>query len=390
MFWWITIKDEASSIRWTFSQYVRKDETILKQVNLILVQDVDPTYGFVTYVDQKVASGTSLGGPLVSTTDDQAYMGVDYWNSYPKNTGRPSVRVKTQTAYNYGLFVLDLEHMPANTCGSWPAFWTSSDAAWFAEGEIDIIENINEITYSAETLHTGGDLYGCQVAGNIKGYEQTGTGTTYNCQDNATQSNYGSQYATQGCSANNNIANTYGDAFNSNKGGVYVMEWTKGSSQSGNGVISIYSFPRGSIPADITSGKPDTSLWASQGILPVFTTAGGCNTDKYFSNQKIIFDTTFCGAWAGQQQFWEQTSCYKQSKPDGSSKWPTCIDYVAANPTAYKDAYWMVNSLKVYQYQQVTASSTSSSTTDSTRYVSDCPVGTFEGATRRYILYLNR
>ena len=83
---------------------------------------------------------------MISTTDTTAYMGVDYWNPAPN--GRASVRVSTQTAYNYGVFILDLEHMPDNVCGTWPAFWTSSDAPYFEEGEIDIIESINENSWN--------------------------------------------------------------------------------------------------------------------------------------------------------------------------------------------------------------------------------------------------
>jgi hypothetical protein len=312
----------------------------VSKVFLISFKGGDPSNGFVQYVDKVTAAGSTLGGPLISTTDTTAYMGVDYWNLAPN--GRSSVRVSTQTAYNYGVFILDLEHMPDNVCGTWPAFWTSSDAPYFEEGEIDIIESINENSWSFETLHTGLDYNGCQVAGNLFGNQQLGVESSYNCFENATTDIYGgTQSVTQGCSAYNYVENTYGSDFNGNGGGIYALWWTEE-------LIAIYSWPRGStdIPGDIASGSPYPQTWGE----PVFTTAGGnCDVQTYFKNQKLIFDTDFCGGWA--DQFWSSTSCYDKDA------YPTCESYVAANPASYEGAYWTVNSLQVYEWLDVESSS---------------------------------
>lgn len=61
--------------------------------------------------------------------------------------------------------------------------------------------------------------------------------------------------------------------------------------------------------------------------------------DDHFRNLKIIFDTTFCGDWAGNT--WNQTSC--------GSLAPTCEEYVSKNPEAFAEAYWAVNTLQVFQ-----------------------------------------
>lgn len=45
-----------------------------------------------------------------------------------------------------------------------------------------------------------------------------------------------------------------------------------------------------------------------------------------------IFDTTFCGSWAGN--VWAQSYC---ATVDAS-----CVDYVAKNPQAYANGYWLV------------------------------------------------
>jgi hypothetical protein len=133
-------------------------------------------------------------------------MRVDHTGTYTPGVdlGRPSIRAQTNNHYQYGLFILDLAHMPGGACGSWPAFWTTSNDHWPEQGEIDIIENVNLATYSEETLHSGpvfpGDV--CEVVGNVNTLphgQQTGTQTTYNCMWNATTSDYGSktQYSGQ-------------------------------------------------------------------------------------------------------------------------------------------------------------------------------------------------
>ncbi|KAI1003614.1 hypothetical protein K3495_g4594 [Podosphaera aphanis] len=290
----------------------------------------DPTQGFVQYSDQTTASNSKL---ISINQGQQAYIGVDSTNTYDVNShGRPSVRLETKKTYQYGLFVLDLAHMPSNTCGSWPAFWTTNDQDWPRWGEIDILENIHESPHSLEALHT---VAGCSVTGNKLNNQMLGNQYTYNCDGSATTNQFGSQGLGQGCAAENTNPNNYGSEFNAVGGGVYAMEWTKQA-------ISIWHFSRNVIPQDLASGTPNPSGWGQ----PVFTSAqGSCDIDGHFKDQKIILDHTFCGNWAGQDQLWQQTSCYK-SNP---TQYATCSSYVAANPAAYKESYWLVNSLKIYQ-----------------------------------------
>ncbi len=79
--------------------------------------DSDPTNGFVQYVDETKAHSSGL----VSTSYSSVYMGVDHTNVTPN--GRPSVRLTSNKAYDHGLIILDIAHMPEG-CGTWPAFWT--------------------------------------------------------------------------------------------------------------------------------------------------------------------------------------------------------------------------------------------------------------------------
>jgi hypothetical protein len=122
----------------------------------------------------------------------------------------------------------------------------------------------------------------------------------------------------------------YGKGFNQVGGGVYAMEWT---SQS----ISIWHFRRASIPSDISSGQPNPGSWG-QPVAKFISS--GCNIDSHFNNHNIIINTDFCGDWAGN--VWGQQCA-------GITKVPTCVEYVESKGGEFVDAYWMFNSIKVYQ-----------------------------------------
>ena len=66
--------------------------------------------------------------------------------------------------------------------------------------------------------------------------------------------------------------------------------------------------------------------------------------ESYLTNTRLllqVFDTTFCGDWAGNT-FSSSSTCSALSN--------SCNSYVASNPSAFAGAYWLINSLKVYQY----------------------------------------
>ena len=77
--------------------------------------DHDPTNGFVNYVDKKTAEGNKI----ISTSDKDVYMGVDWTSKLdPVGTqgGRQSVRLESKNKYNGGLFIGDFGHMPGGKC----------------------------------------------------------------------------------------------------------------------------------------------------------------------------------------------------------------------------------------------------------------------------------
>jgi hypothetical protein len=78
----------------------------------------DPTHGYVNYQSQ----GNAQSRGLINNNNGQVYMGVDHTTVNPGSPGRASVRVSSKKAYNHGLFIADIQHMPGNACGVWPAF----------------------------------------------------------------------------------------------------------------------------------------------------------------------------------------------------------------------------------------------------------------------------
>lgn len=273
--------------------------------------DNDPTNGYVNYISQSEAQNSGL----YQIQNGAVYMGVDSTNT-ASGRGRNSIRISSKKSYNHGLFIIDLAHMPAGACGTWPAFWLLGPD-WPNNGEVDIIEGVNSQSANNMALHTDA---GCSIThtGQFSGQLMTD-----NCDVNAP-----GQGNNVGCSIHSGDSNSFGNGFNSNGGGVYATEWTSEA-------INIWFFPRGAIPADLTSGTPNPSNWGQ----PSGQFTGGCDIDDKFKDQKMIFDVTFCGDWAGSVWSTDATCAPKAS---------TCQDFVQNNPAAFKDTYWLVNSLRVY------------------------------------------
>lgn len=274
----------------------------------------DPTNGFVTYVNQSHAEDAGL----VKITDSGSlYMGVDYETVLTADgPGRESVRIESNEYYDQGLYVVDIQHMPGSICGTWPAFWTVGPN-WPTDGEIDIIEGVNQHEANKIVLHTSGS---CDVGGEK---DMLGEMTSSECGDAS---------GTIGCVVEGQKGSS-GTPFNKGGGGVYAMEWQEK-------YLKIWYFPRSEIPESLSNGKPDTSSFGK----PMAHLQGSCNFKERFTHQKMILDTTFCGDWAGG--VFGDSGC---PLSDESNPMQSCVNYVAENPKEFKNAYWELNSIKVYQ-----------------------------------------
>ncbi|KAI9676571.1 MAG: hypothetical protein M1817_000730 [Caeruleum heppii] len=266
----------------------------------------DPTNGFVQYIDRPTAENTGL----IARNDRSIYIGVDH--KTVTSTGRASVRIGSKTSYTHGLFIADIGHMPGGICGTWPAFWTVGPN-WPSGGEIDIIEEVHEATNNHATLHTN---TWCEMDGGTS----ASTPLSNTC--------YAYTNGNTGCGVQDKSPQSYGVGFNQNGGGVYAMEWASHR-------IAIWFFPRHAIPGNALSENPDPATWGP----PMADFKGNCNIDENFRDHQMIFDTTFCGDWAGS--VWGSSSC--------ASKANSCTDFVANNPWAFAEAYWVIYSLKVFK-----------------------------------------
>lgn len=278
----------------------------------------DPAQGFVHYDTQSWSTNPTYNTTFVSP--DAAYVQVDRTDPQAV-TGRHSARVSSLKQYNDGLFLFDIKHSPYG-CATWPAIWLSDQFNWPNNGEIDVVEAVNQATTGVQsTLHTTKD---CTM--NVK-RKQSGAVAGTNCW-NGTDAN-------AGCGVTG-PPSTYGQAFNQAGGGVYACELRKEG-------IRVWFFPRASLPGDVAASinaesndaiHPDPSKWPE--ALADFPSTD-CDISSHFRNQSIIVNIDLCGQWAGRVYNTED-QC------PGS-----CQQFVTSNPTAFNDAYWALGRFKVYQ-----------------------------------------
>ena len=156
--------------------------------------------GDVIYVNQTNATNLAY-----VSSSDTAIIKVDNTSFVPYNDKRNSVRITTQYYFGVGtVWVIDAVHLPfgcsvrlsflpssrllfplrfpSDDCQFsriflwqvWPSIWTKGND-WPDNGEIDIIEAVNLMTYNQMALHTQN---GCMAA---TGTDETGTSGGNNC-----------------------------------------------------------------------------------------------------------------------------------------------------------------------------------------------------------------
>ncbi|KAI0160412.1 glycoside hydrolase family 16 protein [Xylariaceae sp. FL1272] len=298
----------------------------------------DPSNRFVDYQSREDA----LAMDLVSVDENnRVTLGVDSVNTYAtSDTGRPSVRITSKDDFTHGLFIADFAHMPGSSCGTWPAFWAFNNqddgTLWPVGGELDIIEGANTAQRNLFSAHAEP---GCQSPSS--GF--TGVQGPDDCSVDI--ENIGCNYAAPAADSA-----TYGDAFNAAGGGVYALEWD-------SKFLKIWHFPRSTIPDDIKMApmiKPNPSSW---GLPQAVFGGSSCDPDTYFYNMSLVINTNFCGAYAGS--IWgDADRCDELA--------PTCEEYVAGNPSVFKNAFWQINYIDVYQKSPVSGGNTTSPFPNST------------------------
>lgn len=276
----------------------------------------DPTHGRVNYLSLEESKAKNLA----YATEDKFFMFPDSKNKVKSGArGRDSNRISSKRTFDESVVILDLQHMPYG-CGTWPAFWSYSQTElWPTGGEVDVIEGYNVNRQNKVSLHT---LPNCTMP---QTRLQTGTTASTNCDSNF---NFN-----EGCGTQVPSSLSYGQGFNSNGGGFYALERNKDDG------IKVWFWPRsGPVPLDVSCNEDtvDPGAWG----IPVayFPTGKNCSYKKHFGANMLVFDLTFCGDLAGNTDVWKSSGCSAM----------TCNDFVDKTPQAFADAYWEVNSLRVY------------------------------------------
>ena len=241
-------------------------------------------------------------------------------SKYPQSITRNSVRLESIQTYNGGLFIFDLQHIPEGL-GTWPSIWLVGED-WPNNGEIDIIEGVNSAILTSDIRIPA---------------DQSNVITTLHTSSGCTQNNIPNILNTN-CNAGNNGTigcgvegppNSFGASFNNLNGGVFVCEWIL------DGTIKVWFFSRLNIPDDINSNNPNPSKWNEPYVN--FQPCIG-----HFKDLKIIINTTLCGQWAGNV-----FPSINGIPPGGGMN--SCLGYLSDKNAKLDKAYWLINSIKVFQ-----------------------------------------
>lgn len=315
---------KAFSLKTTYDASNFFDEFVFRDAKYYDNYGGDPTNGSVNYLSKKDA----ISEGIARYQKGQVYLAVDHakvagLRRKSKTVhGRNSVRLESKGTWNSGIMIADIQHMPGTACGVWPSLWAYN----FDEdpvGEIDIIEGINMQDSNDVSLHTCGACKFSKIGGiNERTNCNNGGTLSQQCED-------GTNY--DGC-GNTMKTNSYGKGFNDRNGGVYAT-WLDAD------FIKIYWWNRANIPKDIKAGRPDPSGWGTPATQ--FLKGSGCDPSKYFKGLTIIVNISLCGDNINQE-IWDD-ECRQLTGVK------TCDSYVANNPKAFKEAYWLFNSIKLYK-----------------------------------------
>jgi len=273
----------------------------------------DPTDGLVEYLNLKDARKWNLTSADMNTF----YLRGDATRTLGLGEKRKSTRIESKWNIGNHVHILDLAHMPTGR-GTWPAYWMVGPN-WPTGGEIDIIEGANDIAPNLVTIHT---TPGCTMDG-MTNRTQTGRVKANDC--NAYVN------GNVGCGVNGVTGNDFGPKLNQYNGGYFAYQQTDDE-------VKVWFWKRytAGIPADIMDShrkSVDPSNWG----VPVahFSSSNTCNLKEKLKPMKIVMNLTFCGGFAGHTFV-----------PGGTL---ACEEWVRNNPAEFREAYWKVYGLRIYE-----------------------------------------
>ena len=361
-------------------QSVQEGETFFDNYNFYDGPDSLGSAGYNVYVSEERATEAGIANVTKENVEDAVATSESggsvkkveefiYMSSVPSEGGpRESVRLEGKERYDRGLFILDLRHMPAG-CGIWPAWWLTDEANWPDNGEIDIVEGVNNQTVAKTALHTSDR---CSMFAHVPAWSKTGhwdwaTGLpdTYTGEMDFNMSKPADdcwvmaphQWANQGCVAVNSDEISLGGPLNAAGGGIYALEWDPDKEHA----IRSWVFPsRGNVPPNLREAiqtanskdksmrvVPDPNEWGLPYGYFAIGEGTGCSAD-HLKNMRLVFNLAFCGTVAGNRFFMD---CPAEAKLFEEEDDPilSCNAFIKSNPDALEEAYWKIRGLYVYE-----------------------------------------
>ncbi|EJP61245.1 Concanavalin A-like lectin/glucanase [Beauveria bassiana ARSEF 2860] len=283
-------------------------------------------FAFTTYLNK--ADAVSKG--LVSVQDGKIYLGVDY-NTRTYGAGyRNSLRVQSKNSFKQGLVITRFSHLPKPVCGGWPFFGTLGTGRHPENSEIGMYEGWHLSPVNKVALYGGPESTGQCV---LDQSAHTAGLVSSNC-DHEFQYGY-DRWKYQSCLPEE----TQNGIWGSSKGGIQALEWTSDA-------IRLYNWPIGAAPSNIGSSNPDTSSW---GTPSAQFKGPGCDTQA-FSNQTLQFRFLFCSSVNAASSAWSNLPADGKNGPTckeitGAAQ---CIVYVGPNPQEFKDFYFGVEDIRIF------------------------------------------
>lgn len=279
---------------------------------------------------QYVSTEDAFKENLLQIQDETVYFKVD--QTQQVQGLRKSIRVSSKTSFSPGsLLIIDVKHMPV-ACGAWPAIWTvAKDGTWPAKGEIDIVEGVNFFTHNSYSAHTK-DGFVMHPHGFTSKF-MLDADHKNNCGVDATDN--------QGCGLRDRRSDAFGEPFNSEGGGVFILDWA-------DRAIWINFYPRNELPDHIRNGTPDPSSPWRRHPRAYFTDTSGQETGGYFQDHVLVINTNLCGKWP--DGVWSEDTSYAGQNQTCAAITgaDSCANYILNSGSQLGEAYWAINSIEVY------------------------------------------
>lgn len=207
--------------------------------------------------------------------------------------------------------------------------WLLHDSETYSE--IDLVESVSFLSRNEITLYTGPNPCSMEA--------RKGSGDVFSTR---------CDYKGGGCGATAPNG-TFGDTFNRNGGGVLATQIDVTG-------IRVWQFARSMVPENMKNENPDPNSWGTPvlhfvpkecDIRAAWTkmkiVSHARHSEHRASDGRQVVNITFCGKYAGAEAWEGYTGCRARTGVE------TCEQYVAQNPSAFDDVYFLINSIRTFR-----------------------------------------